>query len=89
MYGPDAVRPPGSRGLPVYKDFVKGCRRQDRLAPDAADHAAEGEVPSPDLRNHRKLMVVDGKVGFTGSLNVTERGYNKPKNHKPDASGSS
>ena len=27
-------------------------------------------------------MVVDGKVGFTGSLNVTERGYNKPKNHK-------
>ena len=35
----------------------------------------------PDLRNHRKLLVVDGKVGFTGSQNLTEPGYNKPKNH--------
>jgi cardiolipin synthase len=36
----------------------------------------------PDLRNHRKLLVVDGRVGFTGSLNLTEPGYNKPKNHR-------
>jgi len=42
----------------------------------------KGKFRRPDLRNHRKLMVVDGRVGFTGSLNVTERGYNKPKNHK-------
>ena len=25
--------------------------------------------------------MVDGKVGFTGSQNLTEPGYNKPKNH--------
>ncbi|MDY3126976.1 MAG: phospholipase D-like domain-containing protein [Corynebacterium sp.] len=29
----------------------------------------------PDLRNHRKLMVIDGKVGFIGSLNMIKRQY--------------
>ena len=42
----------------------------------------KGNVRRPDLRNHRKLLVVDGHVGFTGSQNLTEPGYNKPKNHK-------
>lgn len=34
----------------------------------------------PDLRNHRKLVVVDGKVGFTGSQNLIAASYNKRKN---------
>ncbi|WP_430592180.1 cardiolipin synthase [Humidisolicoccus flavus] len=34
----------------------------------------------PDLRNHRKLVVVDGKVGFTGSLNMIDPSYLKPAN---------
>ncbi|GAB3558557.1 cardiolipin synthase [Spelaeicoccus albus] len=34
----------------------------------------------PDLRNHRKLIVIDGVVGFTGSQNVIDRSYNKKKN---------
>ena len=42
----------------------------------------KGEFRRPDLRNHRKILVVDGRVGFTGSQNLTEPGYNKPKNHK-------
>jgi cardiolipin synthase len=41
----------------------------------------KGTMRRPDLRNHRKLLVVDGRVGFTGSQNLIERGYNKPKNH--------
>ncbi|NIX39416.1 MAG: cardiolipin synthase, partial [Gemmatimonadetes bacterium] len=28
-----------------------------------------------DLRNHRKLCVVDGRVGFTGSHNLTDPVY--------------
>ncbi|MFI5085505.1 MAG: cardiolipin synthase [Actinomycetales bacterium] len=36
----------------------------------------------PDLRNHRKILVVDGRVAFTGSQNVIEPGYRKPHNHK-------
>ena len=42
----------------------------------------KGEWRRPDLRNHRKILVVDGTVAFTGSQNLIEPGYNKPKNHK-------
>lgn len=31
----------------------------------------------PDLRNHRKLVVVDGQVGYTGSLNMITRDYHR------------
>ncbi len=34
----------------------------------------------PDLRNHRKLVVVDGRVAFVGSQNLIDRTYNSPKN---------
>ena len=39
-----------------------------------------GEYQRPDLRNHRKLVVVDGKVGFMGSLNIVDSTYNLKKN---------
>jgi cardiolipin synthase len=42
----------------------------------------KGKYQRPDLRNHRKLLVVDGKVGFMGSLNVIDRSYNKTGNIK-------
>jgi cardiolipin synthase len=29
----------------------------------------------PDLRNHRKIVVIDGQVGFTGSQNLIRRNY--------------
>ncbi|HXV63273.1 MAG TPA: phospholipase D-like domain-containing protein, partial [Vicinamibacteria bacterium] len=29
-------------------------------------------LPSFNLRNHRKVMVVDGKIGFTGGMNIRE-----------------
>lgn len=35
----------------------------------------DGEFNRPDLRNHRKLMVVDGHVGFTGSFNLIDSTY--------------
>ena len=57
-------------------------RDRDRVAPDAADPAVQGESRRPDLRNHRKILVVDGVVAFTGSQNLIEPGYNKPKNHE-------
>ena len=40
----------------------------------------KGKYQRPDLRNHRKLLVVDGKVAFTGSQNLTDSTYNLPKN---------
>src|SRR5215208_2251580 len=33
-----------------------------------------------DLRNHRKIIVVDGVVGFTGSQNLVEDTYHKRSN---------
>lgn len=36
----------------------------------------------PDLRNHRKIVVVDGRVGFMGSLNLIDRSYRIRKNRR-------
>ncbi|MFT4260295.1 cardiolipin synthase [Microbacterium sp.] len=40
----------------------------------------KGRMQRPDLRNHRKLLVVDGTVAFLGSQNITDSTYNLPKN---------
>ena len=32
----------------------------------------------PDLRNHRKLVVIDSRVAFMGSFNLIDRGYLMP-----------
>ncbi len=39
-----------------------------------------GRYQRPDLRNHRKLVVIDGVTGFVGSQNVTDRSYNLKAN---------
>jgi cardiolipin synthase len=41
-----------------------------------------GRYQRPDLRNHRKVLVVDGRVGFMGSQNMVHRSYNKVVNRK-------
>lgn len=73
----------GSRGIPGYQDFIKRLD-QTKIAwhPMLPLHPLKGTWRRPDLRNHRKLLVVDGRVGFMGSLNLIEAGYNKPKNHE-------
>lgn len=40
----------------------------------------KGKYQRPDLRNHRKLVVVDGRVGYMGSQNLIDRSYNSKKN---------
>ena len=40
----------------------------------------KGRYQRPDLRNHRKIVVVDGTIAFTGSQNLIERSYDSPKN---------
>ena len=73
----------GSRGIPGYKDFVKKLEATDlSWTPMLPIHPLKGQVRRPDLRNHRKIMVVDGQVAFAGSQNLIEAGYDKPKNHE-------
>ncbi len=36
-----------------------------------------------DLRNHRKIMVVDGRIGFTGSQNIADAAFAPKKRYAP------
>lgn len=41
-----------------------------------------GRIQRPDLRNHRKLVVIDGEIGFTGSANFIDPSYQRRSNIK-------
>ncbi|HEY0260256.1 MAG TPA: cardiolipin synthase [Lacisediminihabitans sp.] len=41
-----------------------------------------GKYQRPDLRNHRKLLIIDGVAAFTGSQNMIDRSYNKRGNRR-------
>lgn len=73
----------GSRGIPGYQEMIaKLAATPIQWHPMLPIMPLKGRFRRPDLRNHRKILVADGAVGFMGSLNLTERGYNKPKNHR-------
>lgn len=42
----------------------------------------DGQWNRPDLRNHRKIVVVDRTIGYTGSQNLVEDTYHKRGNIK-------
>ncbi|QWT23966.1 cardiolipin synthase [Subtercola sp. PAMC28395] len=91
----DALRRACTRGVVVrvLSDHVSGFllpRRTETLA-EFSEMGAEwramlplrplkGQWQRPDLRNHRKLVVVDGRIGFTGSQNLIDSTYLKKKN---------
>ena len=59
-------------------------RTMRRLRATGAEHhlmlpvqPLRGKYQRPDLRNHRKILVIDGLLAFTGSQNMIDRGYNK------------
>jgi len=70
-----------NRGKPHYRRTIK---RLDAMG--AHWHLMlpvqpfKGKYQRPDLRNHRKLLVVDGRVAFTGSQNITASTYNLKRN---------
>jgi cardiolipin synthase len=41
-----------------------------------------GRYQRPDLRNHRKVLVVDGRVGYMGSQNMIDRTYDRWTNRR-------
>ncbi|NLZ11968.1 MAG: cardiolipin synthase [Alcaligenaceae bacterium] len=41
-------------------------------------------MPYANLRSHRKILVVDGKVGFTGGMNIREEFVRKSPETDPD-----
>jgi cardiolipin synthase len=67
----------GSRGIPGYREMA------GRLDATKIDwrlmlpvQPMKGKFRRPDLRNHRKILIVDGRVAYMGSQNLVEPGYN-------------
>jgi cardiolipin synthase len=73
----------GSRGIPVYREMLDKLEGTGiEWHPMMPLDLLRGKVRRPDLRNHRKILVVDGVVGFAGSQNLIEPSYDKPANRK-------
>ncbi|GAA1433172.1 cardiolipin synthase [Microlunatus lacustris] len=73
----------GSRKGPGYRRTRKALDRMGaswRLMLPVQPY--RGRYQRPDLRNHRKLLVADGEIGFVGSLNLIDPGYGKRANRR-------
>ncbi len=70
----------GSRKLPGHKTMLEFCTTHGiewyRMMPVRPLH---GQWRRPDLRNHRKILVVDDQIAFCGSQNLVEASYGNPK----------
>ncbi len=70
----------GSRKLPGHKAMLEHCTANGvewhRMMPVRPLH---GEWRRPDLRNHRKILVVDDQIAFSGSQNLVEASYGNEK----------
>lgn len=71
-----------SRRVPQYRDLVRELTRI------GVEHRAmlplqpwRGVYLRPDLRNHRKLLVIDSVVAYTGSQNIIEPAYRQRRHH--------
>src|SRR5213080_301487 len=66
----------GSRRYPNFKEM------QERLTAVGIEHHISlplhffgANYTRIDLRNHRKIVVIDGQIGYTGSQNLIKRNY--------------
>jgi cardiolipin synthase A/B len=86
----DALIRAQSRGVEcrVLMDAVASRRGMDRLAPAMREVGIEVHSMLPvglfrqtaarfDLRNHRKIAIIDGRIGFAGSQNIVNPGFVK------------
>lgn len=95
----DALEDAVQRGLTVRVLYdhvasvrVPGYRRtKRRLQQMGVDFRAmlpirpwRGQWQRPDLRNHRKFVIIDGTTAFTGSQNMVDRGYHRKPRRNGD-----
>ena len=70
----------------TWPSIVGRLRRRGRAGrPVPADADRRGWFPYANLRNHRKILVVDGRVGFTGGMNIREGHLLRLEPAAPDA----
>jgi cardiolipin synthase A/B len=66
----------GSRSYPGFKqtrESLSAAGIENHLMLPL--HFFGAQYTRPDLRNHRKILVIDGQIGFTGSQNMIRRNY--------------
>ncbi|MDY0168966.1 MAG: cardiolipin synthase [Thermoguttaceae bacterium] len=84
----DALCRAAQRGVAcrLMVDAVGSRRMLKTLAPDLAAHGVDVRPALPvglfrrrvariDLRNHRKIAVIDGRIGYAGSQNIVSADY--------------
>jgi cardiolipin synthase len=58
----------------LSKKYVRSLRQEGvEIAPFAKVHLLHRSGTKVNYRNHRKILVVDGRVGFMGGINVADR----------------
>lgn len=68
----------GSLRVPGYRRMIRRLKSIGlQWRPMLPISPLQGRWRRPDLRNHRKIVVVDGRVAFIGSQNIIAAGYNK------------
>jgi cardiolipin synthase A/B len=73
----------GTARIPGYRDMIKKLEQTAiEWHPMLPVQPLKGKWRRPDLRNHRKIVVVDGRVAFVGSLNMIDASYHNPKHER-------
>ena len=73
----------GTLRIKGYRKLITRLKQSKiRWRPMLPLRPVHGQWRRPDLRNHRKIMVIDGEVAFTGSQNLIEPSYNNPRHRK-------
>jgi cardiolipin synthase A/B len=73
----------GTARIPGYRDMIKKLKQTTiDWRPMLPIQPLRGKWRRPDLRNHRKIVVVDGRVGFVGSLNMIDPSYHNAKHER-------
>jgi cardiolipin synthase A/B len=73
----------GTRRIPRYRDMIKKLKQTAiEWHPMLPIQPLKGKWRRPDLRNHRKIVVVDGRTAYVGSLNMIDASYHNPKHER-------
>ncbi len=72
--------PVGSRKYPPYRATLQRMQAAGISAYPMLPLYRLDDVNRPDLRNHRKIVVIDGEIAYTGSLNLIHRAYHRRDN---------
>ena len=68
----------GSKKYPGYKTLMARLEALGaEVYPMLPVHLRRQDFTRPDLRNHRKIGVIDGQIAYTGSFNIIDRTYHR------------